>query len=71
MASPGRFISSPTKRREMDLMKLYDVYSYATLFELTLLCTRMMSDYEVVMEGDSANEFYVKFPGPKDSMLIV
>ncbi|KAF0982516.1 hypothetical protein FDP41_011446 [Naegleria fowleri] len=49
MTSPGKFIGSPTKRREMDVMKL------------------MMSDYKVQMEGDSTNEFYVKFYGPKET----
>ncbi|KAL0490523.1 ubiquitin conjugating enzyme E24 [Acrasis kona] len=49
MSSPGKFIGSPTKRREMDLMKL------------------MMSDYKVMMEGDSTSEFFVKFHGPKDT----
>jgi len=29
---------------------------------------RMMSDYKVTMEGDSMQDFYVVFPGPKDSL---
>lgn len=31
------------------------------------LYTSMMSDYKVQMEGDSTNEFYVKFYGPKET----
>ncbi|KAL9655255.1 hypothetical protein ABK040_009029 [Willaertia magna] len=49
MTSPGKFIGSPTKRREMDIMKL------------------MMSDYEVQIDENSTNEFYIKFFGPKDT----
>uniref|UniRef100_A0A7S3DZW7 UBC core domain-containing protein n=1 Tax=Chloropicon laureae TaxID=464258 RepID=A0A7S3DZW7_9CHLO len=40
---------SPSKRREMDVMKL------------------MMSDFNVEVENDNIQEFFVNFKGPKDS----
>lgn len=42
-------MASPSKRREMDVMKL------------------MMSDWKVDLVDDNICEFYVNFPGPKES----
>ncbi|PRP84409.1 hypothetical protein PROFUN_08089 [Planoprotostelium fungivorum] len=51
-------MTSPNKRKEVDLMKL---------IRGTDGFNSMMSDYEVHMPGDCVTEFSVKFKGPKDS----
>ena len=60
-------MSSPRRRIETDVMKLY----------VKSLTTRLMSDYEVTLVNDNMQgnftlfkiEFYVNFSGPEDSNL--
>lgn len=67
--SPGKpMIGSPTKRREMDLMKLYVLSIEFSSLRKKMVTFRMLSDYEVTTCGDSCCEFWVKFHGPKDSV---
>ncbi len=76
---------SPSKRREMDVMKLCVRQTFnfqATRFGLDRpqsACTlsgydqrclcRMMSDWKVELVNDNINELYVEFKGPKESKL--
>ena len=66
-------MSSPSKRREMDVMKLCVRAAPAAAGEpragqrAPSRAGRLMSDYKVEMAGDSMTEFYVEFAGPKDS----
>ncbi|RVX10085.1 Ubiquitin-conjugating enzyme E2 5 [Vitis vinifera] len=57
-------MSSPSKRREMDLMKLLILQLIFSKFYFLFL---MMSDYKVEMINDGMQEFYVHFHGPSDS----
>lgn len=60
-------MSSPSKRREMDLMKLYVFSTFYSVVETEVLC-RLMADYELELsEENQVSDFYVKFHGPSES----
>ena len=76
---------SPSKRREMDVMKMcvrqtfnlkgprYCLDRPLSAFLLLGLhesrVCRMMSDWKVELVNDNINELYVEFKGPKESEL--
>ena len=72
-SSPG---SSPSKRREMDVMKLCargpsgSASPRATINMVRPLFCRMMSDYDVSLVDDNPANFYIIFHGPKDSACL-
>ena len=63
-------MSSPSKRREMDVMKLCVAAAAPALLSAPLTrrpLGRLMSDWKVEMANDSMAEFHVEFHGPKES----
>ena len=63
-------MSSPSKRREMDVMKLCvaaRLLAPACHASPGRLARRLMSDWKVEMANDSMAEFHVEFHGPKES----
>ena len=63
-------MSSPSKRREMDVMKLCGAAALAfpaCQASPGRLARRLMSDWKVEMANDSMAEFHVEFHGPKES----
>jgi hypothetical protein len=64
-------MSSPRRRIETDVMKLYtyfiQLHSILSTFIIYSHKHRLMSDYEVNLVNDNMQEFYVRFHGPKDS----
>lgn len=55
-------MSSPRRRIETDVMKLY-LYSVNTYTHTY----RMLSDYDVSLVNDNMQEFHIMFPGPADT----
>lgn len=74
-------MSSPKRRIETDVMKLYVArlnvyltyksyfvcYAFMVITYVLYVCS-MMTDHEVTLVNDSMMEFFVSFRGPKDSM---
>ena len=73
---------SPSKRREMDVMKLYVLPLFRPKTHRATTLTRigsslslsrpnrLMSDFNVQVENDNIQEFFVNFEGPKDSECL-
>lgn len=66
-------MSSPRRRVETDVMKLYVLRRRRSFALPSLTICRphsMMTDHEVTLVKDCLVEFYVKFHGPKDSAFL-
>ncbi|EFQ93097.1 hypothetical protein PTT_09607 [Pyrenophora teres f. teres 0-1] len=62
-------MSSPKRRIETDVMKMYVAYLIprCNAMRLASSVNLLMSDYEVTLVNDNMQEFYVRFKGPVET----